>query len=245
MDFFVRKQLISAMLVFFALLFPLALPAAEQYNKNFSFELRDVTVKDVFRYIEKNSEYVFLYASDKNLSKIVDVDVRNKSVREILDEVLEHTGLVYEIDGKQILVKEQQVSAPSVGQQSTLQQTKKISGVVKDEAGETIIGANVWVKDTQTGVVTDINGRYQLTLNIPNPVLVFSYLGMKTQEIVVGDKSEINVVLKADTEQLDEVVVVGYGTQKKVNLTGSVSSIDISKEAEARPIVNLSNGLLV
>ena len=75
MDFFVRKQLISAMLVFFALLFPLVLPAAEQYNKNFSFELRDVTVKDVFRYIEKNSEYVFLYASNKNLSKKVNVDV--------------------------------------------------------------------------------------------------------------------------------------------------------------------------
>ena len=115
------------MLVFFALLFPLALPAAEQYNKNFSFELRDVTVKDVFRYIEKNSDYVFLYASDKNLSKKVKVDVRDKSVREILDEVLEHTGLAYEIDGKQILVKEQHPSALSVRQQSNPQQVKKIS----------------------------------------------------------------------------------------------------------------------
>ena len=133
------------------------------------------------------------------MSKKVNVEWRNQSCREILDEVLEHTGLVYEIDGKQILVKEQQVSALSVGQQSTLQQTKKVYGVVKDEAGETIIGANVWVKDTQTGVVTDINGRYQLTLNIPNPVLVFSYLGMKTQEVMVGDMSEINVVLAADT----------------------------------------------
>lgn len=88
------------MLVFFALLFPLALPAAEQYNKNFSFELRDVTVKDIFRYIEQNSEYVFLYASNKNLSKKVNVDVKDKNVKQILDEVLEHTGLVYEIDGK-------------------------------------------------------------------------------------------------------------------------------------------------
>ena len=79
------------MLVFFALLFPLALPAAEQYNKNFSFELRDVTVKDIFRYIEQNSEYVFLYASNKNLSKKVNVDVKDKNVKQILDEVLEHT----------------------------------------------------------------------------------------------------------------------------------------------------------
>lgn len=201
MDFSVRKQLISAMLVFFALLFPLALPAAEQYNKNFSFELRDVTVKDIFRYIEQNSEYVFLYASNKNLSKKVNVDVKNKNVKQILDEVLEHTGLVYEIDGKQIIVKEQRTSTPTDRQQSTLQQTKKVYGVVKDESGETIIGANVWVKDTTTGVVTDIDGRYQINLNNSKAILVFSYLGMKTQEIVVGDKSEINVVLKADAEQ--------------------------------------------
>lgn len=119
MDFFVRKQFISAMLVFFALLFPLALPAVEQYNKAFSFELREVTLKDLFRYIEKNSEYVFLYASDKNLSKKVNVDVRNKTVREILDEVLEHTGLVYEIDGKQVIVKE-----PKTDVQTVLQQKK-------------------------------------------------------------------------------------------------------------------------
>lgn len=240
MDFFVRKQLISAMLVFFALLFPLALPAAEQYNKNFSFELRDVTVKDVFRYIEKNSEYVFLYASNKNLSKKVNVDVKDKNVKQILDEVLEHTGLVYEIDGKQIIVKEQRTSTPTDRQQSTLQQTKKVYGVVKDESGETIIGANVWVKDTTTGVITDIDGRYQITLNNAKATLVFSYLGMKTQEIVVGDKSEINVVLMADAEQLDEVVVVGYGTQKKVNLTGSVASVD-SKKLSERPTANVAS----
>ena len=239
MDFFVRKQLISAMLVFFALLFPLALPAAEQYNKNFSFELRDVTVKDVFRYIEKNSDYVFLYASDKNLSKKVNVDVRDKSVREILDEVLEHTGLAYEIDGKQILVKEQHPSALSGRQQSHPQQVKKIYGVVKDEAGETIVGANVWVKDTNTGVVTDIDGRYQITLDNAKAVLVFSYLGMKTQEVVVGDKSEINVVLKADTEMLDEVVVVGFGSQKKVNLTGAVGAVQMDKVLGDRPATSL------
>lgn len=238
MDFFVRKQLISAMLVFFALLFPLALPAAEQYNKNFSFELRDVTVKDVFRYIEKNSEYVFLYASNKNMSKKVSVDVKDKNVKQILDEVLEHTGLVYEIDGKQIIVKEQRTSTSTDRQQSTLQQTKKVYGVVKDESGETIIGANVWVKDTTTGVVTDIDGRYQINLNNSKAILVFSYLGMKTQEIVVGDKSEINVVLKADAEQLDEVVVVGYGTQKKVNLTGAVASVKMDDVLGDRPVTN-------
>lgn len=148
------------MLVFFALLFPLALPAAEQYNKNFSFELRDVTVKDVFRYIEKNSEYVFLYASNKNLSKKVNVDVKDKNVKQILNEVLEHTGLVYEIDGKQIIVKEPKTNVQAVLQQ---QKGKTVKGQVLDKTGETIIGANVVVDGTTNGVMTDIDGRFELS----------------------------------------------------------------------------------
>ena len=149
------------MLVFFALLFPLALPAAEQYNKNFSFELRDVTVKDIFRYIEQNSEYVFRYASNKNLSKKVNVDVRNKTVREILDEVLEHTGLVYEIDGKQVIVKERKTNVRAALQQQ--QKGKTVKGQVRDKTGETIIGANVVGDGTTNGVMTDIDGRFELS----------------------------------------------------------------------------------
>lgn len=225
------------MLVFFALLFPLALPAAEQYNKNFSFELRDVTVKDVFHYIEKNSEYVFLYASNKNLSKKVNVDVRNKTVREILDEVLEHTGLVYEIDGKQVIVKE-----PKTDVQTVLQQKKgkTVKGQVLDKTGETIIGANVVVDGTTNGVMTDIDGRFELSDVPENGKIKVTFVGYKAQVISVKGKKELNIVLEEDTEMLSEVVVVGYGSQKKESLVGSVQMV--KPEQLKVPSSNLSSG---
>lgn len=237
MDFFVRKQFISAMLVFFALLFPLALPAVEQYNKAFSFELREVTLKDLFRYIEKNSEYVFLYASDKNLSKKVNVDVRNKTVREILDEVLEHTGLVYEIDGKQVIVKE-----PKADVQTVLQQKKgkTVKGQVLDKTGETIIGANVVVDGTTNGVMTDIDGRFELSDVPENGKIKVTFVGYKAQVISVKGKKELNIVLEEDTEMLSEVVVVGYGSQKKESLVGSVQMV--KPEQLKVPSSNLSSG---
>ena len=220
MDFFVRKQLISAMLVFFALLFPLALPAAEQYNKNFSFELCDVTVKDVFHYIEKNSEYVFLYASNKNLSKKVNVDVKDKNVKQILDEVLEHTGLVYEIDGKQILVKERKEAPVAKTRQVEQNQGRDINGVVTDKNGEPIIGANVIVKGTSIGVTTDVDGQFHLKGVSKGSVLQISYIGFTTQEITVGLKNDFRVVLTEDTEMLGEVVVTALGIKREEKALG-------------------------
>ena len=237
MDFFVRKQFISAMLVFFALLFPLALPAVEQYNKAFSFELREVTLKDLFRYIEKNSDYVFLYASDKNLSKKVNVDVRNKTVREILDEVLEHTGLVYEIDGKQVIVKERKTDVQTVLQQK---KGKTVKGQVRDKTGETIIGANVVVDGTTNGVMTDIDGRFELSDVPENGKIKVTFVGYKAQVISVKGKKELNIVLEEDTEMLSEVVVVGYGSQKKESLVGSVQMV--KPEQLKVPSSNLSSG---
>ena len=208
------------MLVFFALLFPLALPAAEQYNKNFSFELRDVTVKDIFRYIEQNSEYVFLYASNKNLSKKVNVDVKDKNVKQILDEVLEHTGLVYEIDGKQILVKERKEAPVAETRQVEQNQGRDINGVVTDKNGEPIIGANVIVKGTSIGVTTDVDGQFHLKGVSKGSVLQISYIGFTTQEITVGLKNDFRVVLTEDTEMLGEVVVTALGIKREEKALG-------------------------
>lgn len=242
MDFFVRKQLISAMLVFFALLFPLALPAAEQYNKEFSFELRDVTVKDVFRYIEKNSDYVFLYASDKNLSKRVSVDVRDKNVSEILDEVLAHTGLVYEIDGKQVIVKERKEKAvmePELQQQLS---KETIKGLVKDGDGNPIIGATVREKDSPNGTITDVDGNFEIKVK-SGASLQISFVGYQTMVVKAVAGKSLVITLKEDNELLDEVVVVGYGTQKKVNLTGAVSAVKVDESLTNRSLTNVSSGL--
>lgn len=236
MDFFVRKQFISAMLVFFALLFPLALPAVEQYNKAFSFELREVTLKDLFRYIEKNSDYVFLYASDKNLSKKVNVDVRNKTVREILDEVLEHTGLVYEIDGKQVIVKERKEEPISQSQKMR----KKISGIVTDEATrEPIAGAAIIVKGATIGTTSNIDGDFSLECTEGDTLLI-SFIGYQDQNIIVKSGNIYAITMKESVEMLGEVVVTAFGVgQKKESLVGAIQQV---KPQELKvPTSRLSN----
>ena len=123
--------------------------------------------------------------------------------------------------------------------QSVLQQTKNVTGIVKDALGDPIIGVNVVVKGTTIGTVTDMNGAYSLQADA-NATLVISYIGYKTQEIPVKGQTAINITLSEDSEALDEVVVVGYGTQKKVNLTGSVSSVNFADQALSRPITDVS-----
>lgn len=121
-------------------------------------------------------------------------------------------------------------------------QQKAITGTVVDQKGEPIIGASVTVKGATTGTVTDLDGKFSLDTPA-NSTLLIRYVGYINQEVKVGDQSQINIILKEDTQSLDEVVVVGYGVQKKVNLTGSVSNIKMSDLVESRPISNVSQGL--
>lgn len=123
-----------------------------------------------------------------------------------------------------------------------LQAERSITGTVLDQQGETIIGANVVVKGTTIGTVTDFDGKF--TLNVPKgAILTISYIGYNDVEVPIGDKNSLSIVMKEDTQALDEVVVVGYGTQKKVNLTGSVSSVNFEEQALSRPVTNVSSAL--
>lgn len=125
----------------------------------------------------------------------------------------------------------------------TQQTGRTITGTIVDETGEPVIGVNVRVKDTTIGAITDLDGRFSLA-NVPTgAVLQITYVGYKDQEIAVGSQTNLSIRLQQDTELLDEVVVVGYASQKKVNLTGSVSSVNMEDIAEKRPITNLSSGL--
>lgn len=120
---------------------------------------------------------------------------------------------------------------------------RTITGIVTDDKGEAIIGANIRVKNAQLGIITDIDGKFSLN-NVPdNAILQVSYIGYKDQELKIGDQTHLTIKMKEDTKLIDEVVVVGYASQKKVNLTGSVSSVDMSGISEKRPITNLSSGL--
>ncbi|MGL5919411.1 MAG: SusC/RagA family TonB-linked outer membrane protein, partial [Bacteroidales bacterium] len=120
---------------------------------------------------------------------------------------------------------------------------RTITGIVTDDSGEAIIGANIRIKNASLGIITDIDGKFTLSSVPQNAILQVSYIGYKDQELQVGDQNHLTIKLKEDTKLIDEVVVVGYASQKKVNLSGSVSSVDMSGISEKRPITNLSSGL--
>lgn len=123
------------------------------------------------------------------------------------------------------------------------QQSGTVTGTVKDKSGEAVIGATVSVKGTNTGVITDIDGKYTLSNVASDAILVISYIGMKTQEIQVNNRPEISVVMDDDSVVMDEVVVVGYGTQKKVNLTGAVSAVKFDEQLSSRSLPSASLAL--
>lgn len=140
-----------------------------------------------------------------------------------------------------VLAEQRPVVLPNVYKTAVSEATHKIKGIVVDQTGEPIIGANVVVKGSSVGTITGIDGDFTLDVSA-NSILKISYIGFVDQELPVKNKSELKVVLKEDNQQLEEVVIVGYGSQKKVNLTGSVGSID-AKVLESRPIMSSSSAL--
>jgi len=168
----------------------------------------------------------------------VTVEANQKSVTEILDKVLSSTSVKYKVLGRQIALYDKNEMEPFMGEQ----QTRTVTGKVTDSSGAPLPGASVVVKGTTIGVITDSNGNYSISDIPKNANLQFSFVGMKTKEIAVNNQATINIVLLDDLQRIDEMVVVGYGTQKKGNLTGSVSSINGEKLTIA-PIANVTNSL--
>ena len=190
--------------------------------KTFTVSLKNVTLKEVISYVEKNSQYVFFFKPEViNQSTQISVSLKNANVKQLLDKVSEQANIVYEMKERQIVLKEKKVSEQSVSQKKRL-----LQGLVKDEQGNPIIGASIQLKNTGTGVITDLDGLFQIQVTDKNSVIVISYIGYVTQEISVGDRSSITVQLKEDTKSLEEVVVTAFGaTQKKETMVGSIQQV--------------------
>lgn len=190
--------------------------------KTFTVSLKNVTLKEVISYVEKNSQYVFFFKPEViNQSTQISVSLKNVTVKQLLDKVSEQANIVYEMKERQIVLKEKKVSEQSVSQKKRL-----LQGLVKDEQGNPIIGASIQLKNTGTGVITDLDGLFQIQVTDKNSVIVISYIGYVTQEISVGDRSSITVQLKEDTKSLEEVVVTAFGaTQKKETMVGSIQQV--------------------
>ena len=212
--------------------------ATESYSQTMKVTVvaDNVSTGKVISEIEKQTDYLFVYnVNEVNLKRNVKVNAQNKSVAEVLNKVFEGTDIYYAMEGKNIMLMSKAKDGEAV------QQANKVTGIVKDANGEPVIGANVTVKGQSIGTITDIDGRF--VLDAPkDAVLQITYIGYVSQEVKVFGKKELNVVLKEDTETLDEVVVVGFGTQKKVNLTGAVG-LATAKELESRPVTSATQAL--
>lgn len=200
----------------------------------YSINKQNSTMIEVFKEIEKNSDFTFFYNDNNiNVNQEVSVSATNAPIEEILSEVLENTNYSYRIIDKQILIQVSDSEKTSVT--GVTQNKRKITGKVLDASGMPIIGANVIEKGTSSnGTITDLDGNFSLEVG-EGAVLLVSYIGYTNQEVRVGKNSTLAITLKEDTEVLDEVVVVGYGTQKKVNLTAAVETVN-SKVLDNRPV---------
>lgn len=209
-----------------------------------SLDVSNQSIKEVLFLIENQSEYRFIYESGKiNLDKKVSVREKEQTVEVILNRLFAQEGIKYEItENNMILINptEKQHSYNS-DFQSKSQAKKQITGIVTDKNGEPIIGANVVENGTTNGTVTDIDGKFSLKVN-DKSVITVSYIGYITKNISITDKLSYVVDLNEDTETLDEVVIVGFGSQKKVNLTGSVATVS-SETFEGRPVQNAAMAL--
>lgn len=205
------------------------------YAQNVSITRQKAKLVDIFEEVENQTKLSIAYSEstiDKN--RQVSVDIKNKPVKQAMEEILRGIDVIFSIEGKQIFIK----PMPAIQQDDK----KVVSGIVADELGEPIIGANVVEKGTTNGTVTDIDGRFTLQVS-PNSVLQISYIGYMVNEVATRNQQQIKVVLKEDSQSLDEVVVVGFGTQKKANLTGAVGSVQMDKVLGDRPVTGLGSAL--
>lgn len=205
------------------------------YAQTVNITGQDITLAKVFEEIENQTKLSVAY-SESTIDKHhrVSVDIRNKPVDQAMDVILSGTGTTFSIEGKKILIK----PVPVIQQETK----KVVTGTVTDEFGEPVIGANVVEKGTSNGTVTDIDGNFTLQIS-GNSVLQVSYIGYMPSEISTKNREQVKVNLKEDSQTLDEVVVVGFGTQKKANLTGAVGSVNMDKVLGDRPVTGLGSAL--
>ena len=238
---------ITLFFLFFCVLFS---SAKNSYSQEFTIKLKETSIKEVCREIERNSDFIFVFSdnSEKIIDKKVNIDANAKNVAEILNAVFLNTGFTYRILDKQIVVYESKeaVAVKTVEPAASipnLQQParKQINGNIVDAHGEAIIGANIIEAGTTNGTVTDIDGNFSLNVE-NNASIQVSYIGYLSQTISTADRINFNITLQEDSELLEEVVVVGYGTQKKVTVTGAVSSIEAEDIIKA-PAANVANAL--
>lgn len=219
-----------------SLLFALSLNSYSQITLN----VKRMSVKTVIHQIENQSDYRFFFEDGlPGLSKNVSINVKDQPITLVMDTICSQAGIGYTLKGDNQVV----IHAPKTVMISNRQVApKKISGVVNDFTGEPVIGANICVKGTNIGTISDIDGNFFLEIGGDDKLLEVSYIGYKTQNISLKGKEYISIILEEEIKDLEEVVVIGFGTSKKANLTGAVATIAGEKLLK-RPVYNIAASL--
>ncbi len=229
-----KRMKIVALLILITITQTFALGSYAQ-NKRLSLSAKDEKIINILDEIEKQSDFYFMFDASKiDVSQRKSIDCENRTITSILDQLFEDTGITYRISDRQIgLISTKFVDAD---------QSLTVSGKVTDSSGVPLPGLTVVIKETTNGTITDAEGNYSLAKVPGDAILVFSFVGMKTQEISVEGKSMIDVVMQEETIGLEEVVAVGYGAQSRSTLTGSVDNVK-SDKLTVTPVGNITNAL--
>lgn len=228
---FLYKSLLFKVLTLFLLLTGFSINLSAQEGR-ISLDLENGTIRQALEAIETQSNYYVLFNG-----KVVDVDQEisiqliDVELSEALDRLFEGSDILYEFVDQQIVLKNR-----------LLQKSRTVTGKVIDPTGETVIGASVVIKGTTTGGITDFDGNFTLEVPAGEHFLVFSFVGMKTVEVELGQQTELLVTMDSDAEELEEVVVIGYGVQKKVDLTGSVSVVS-GESVNYTPVIGVDQAI--
>ena len=215
-------------------------------NAKISLKLEKVRIEKVLMEIESLTDYKFFFSrEDIDVNKIVSIKADKETVKIILEDIFRNMPVSVEVLGKQIVLKEkisiQKTSIPVKNKE--LQQKIKITGTITDHAGMPLPGANVLEKGTTNGTQTDLDGKFTLLVENNNAILQISYIGFNAKEVAVNNQSAINIVLLENAASLNEVVVVGYGTQKQKNVSGSIAKAPMG-ELQDYPVSNFDQALV-
>ena len=235
----VRKMYLTMKICVCMLILGLSTLSARTHSQiRLTLDAKNKTLPEVFQEITRLSGYEFMYSSNelRHVGK-VSVQLEDRDLSDILAECLKNTGLWYRLEDDVIIISPKLVSPQKVGEKLV------VTGLVKDKGGMPLPGVTILLKGTQLGGVTDADGNFRLTLpGNTEHVLIFSFVGMKTREVKGNDAKPLTVVMEEDAREMDEVVVVAYGTQLKRNVTGSIASVDDFKPQESQ-VGNVITGL--
>ena len=234
-DQWVKKVLLTMRIsLFFTLCCVLNVSAGLNVkSQTFDISSKDVSVKEIFRIIESKSDYRFFYNDElSEVNRLVSLNVTGSDVADILAQLFDQSKVAYKILENNLIV---------IAPKQALQQIK-VSGTVTDNTGQPLPGVSIVIQGTTKGTMTSNDGKYSLEVPDVNSVLQFSYLGYVAEERQVGSQTIINVSMNEDVKKLDEVVVVGYGTQKKTDVTGAMIRVSES-ELKSRPVANAIEAL--